>query len=142
MEEATCAHCFEPDAKFRCPMCDDQVYCNEACCEADLQNHNPGPEGHCADMSIPCFQCFDGMRPFDLFFCQRCRFQCKVCNKTSTNNCAKCHSVQYCSKQCQLADWPNHKRLCRDIKSGRVPIHYRYPATTGDLSSEGNFKMN
>lgn len=27
--------------------------------------------------------------------------------------CSGCHMVQYCSKECQRADWPHHKQTCR-----------------------------
>lgn len=27
--------------------------------------------------------------------------------------CAKCHSVRYCSKECQVKDWPVHKEECK-----------------------------
>ncbi|CAD7975275.1 unnamed protein product [Amoebophrya sp. A25] len=30
--------------------------------------------------------------------------------------CKKCHLVHYCSKKCQQADWPAHKRECREFR--------------------------
>jgi hypothetical protein len=43
---------------------------------------------------------------------------CFVCSR-STNKidgsrlfaCSKCKSIFYCSKECQVADWPRHKKL-------------------------------
>jgi len=30
--------------------------------------------------------------------------------------CSKCGLAKYCSRECQVADWPNHKKLCRLAK--------------------------
>lgn len=37
---------------------------------------------------------------------------CTVCNEPTTKRCNKCKSAQYCSSECQKADWPTHKLLC------------------------------
>ncbi|KAH7314342.1 hypothetical protein BKA65DRAFT_516632 [Rhexocercosporidium sp. MPI-PUGE-AT-0058] len=42
---------------------------------------------------------------------------CTSCKKCSTEDkplkpCTKCQSVQYCSKECQKADFKNHKKEC------------------------------
>ena len=36
------------------------------------------------------------------------------CQKATSKlfECAKCHRVLYCSKECQQADWKNHKKVC------------------------------
>ncbi|KAJ7719696.1 hypothetical protein DFH07DRAFT_937408 [Mycena maculata] len=33
--------------------------------------------------------------------------------------CAQCKSVHYCSTDCQRADWPNHKQLCKRLAAAR-----------------------
>ncbi|KAK7613500.1 hypothetical protein JOL62DRAFT_380207 [Phyllosticta paracitricarpa] len=38
---------------------------------------------------------------------------CAICGKEKTQECARCHGVRYCSKECQKADWALHKLLCR-----------------------------
>jgi hypothetical protein len=39
---------------------------------------------------------------------------CKTClKKTKLLRCTKCKKVSYCSKQCQSADWKNHKVDCK-----------------------------
>ena len=42
-------------------------------------------------------------------------FDCR--NKETTNTrhkkCGKCSKVKYCSRECQIADWPRHKPTCR-----------------------------
>ena len=39
---------------------------------------------------------------------------CVVCDKggDSIKQCAKCFSVSYCGRECQVGDWTRHKRLC------------------------------
>ena len=38
---------------------------------------------------------------------------CSICGKTSNLMvCTACKKVHYCSKSCQLEDWPNHKKVC------------------------------
>lgn len=43
--------------------------------------------------------------------------QCKACGKTARDDerlfrCARCRAVNYCSINCQRADWTDHKRIC------------------------------
>ncbi|XP_015176240.1 PREDICTED: MATH and LRR domain-containing protein PFE0570w-like [Polistes dominula] len=39
---------------------------------------------------------------------------CVCCNKITAVKCGKCCSF-YCSKECQMVDWPNHKIKCQQI---------------------------
>lgn len=41
---------------------------------------------------------------------------CAVCNKADPQVCARCGSIKYCSKECQVADWKTHKLLCAHLK--------------------------
>ena len=36
--------------------------------------------------------------------------------KKKLQRCAKCRAVQYCGRECQLAHWPAHKKLCAACK--------------------------
>ena len=41
-----------------------------------------------------------------------------VCTRCNTEGdclkvCGKCKAVRYCSRQCQVSDWPKHKSVCR-----------------------------
>lgn len=37
---------------------------------------------------------------------------CKVCGKTGAKKCGRCGQVMYCSKECQVRDWREHKSVC------------------------------
>ncbi|ORY58572.1 uncharacterized protein BCR38DRAFT_500497 [Pseudomassariella vexata] len=37
---------------------------------------------------------------------------CLICLNPTANLCARCKSTSYCSRACQLSDWPSHKLLC------------------------------
>ncbi|KAK3638161.1 translational activator for mitochondrial COX1 [Elasticomyces elasticus] len=56
--------------------------------------------------------------------------------------CGRCTSVFYCSKTCQVKDWPLHKRMCKALTrvkedsdtrqtkvDPRVDVQVKYPAT-------------
>lgn len=44
---------------------------------------------------------------------------CASCSRTTgasgapMKRCSKCHDTLYCSRVCQLKDWPSHKTTCR-----------------------------
>ena len=44
---------------------------------------------------------------------------CSICKQVKVRSsmmlCGRCRAKQYCCKECQAADWPNHKGLCRVI---------------------------
>ncbi|KAK4043671.1 hypothetical protein C8A01DRAFT_12841 [Parachaetomium inaequale] len=40
---------------------------------------------------------------------------CIVCDKPSTQLCNGCKHAKYCSRKCQVADWPLHKKVCADF---------------------------
>jgi hypothetical protein len=43
-------------------------------------------------------------------------FMCWVCGEPGGTKCGKCRITTYCSRKCQLADWPEHKKIC-NLKS-------------------------
>ncbi|KAH6975009.1 hypothetical protein BKA56DRAFT_589904 [Ilyonectria sp. MPI-CAGE-AT-0026] len=42
---------------------------------------------------------------------------CTICETPGARACARCKSSHYCSKECQLDDWPVHKLLCASFSS-------------------------
>lgn len=49
-------------------------------------------------------------------FARRCSFCWKKSDRddgTSLASCSRCHSVRYCSLECQRSDWPVHRGSCR-----------------------------
>ncbi|KAK3906945.1 hypothetical protein C8A05DRAFT_11345 [Staphylotrichum tortipilum] len=56
---------------------------------------------------------------------------CAVCDKPGKDRCSRCSHARYCSRECQVADWPLHKRFCAAFAGGGAeekrpsPQHYR-----------------
>lgn len=54
------------------------------------------------------------------------RQECYTCHKVVTGNkklskCAKCHAITYCSKKCQVDDWPRHGWNCVPVMVTEFP---------------------
>jgi len=45
-----------------------------------------------------------------------CFIGCENCGEKCKTSCGKCRSVHYCSRDCQTADWPLHKKSCKVSK--------------------------
>ena len=48
------------------------------------------------------------------------RHACRACSKSETDEvrfsaCARCNRAFYCSRECQLKDWPSHKAECKKL---------------------------
>merc|ERR1719215_1130646 len=39
--------------------------------------------------------------------------RCFVCNEPTMMMCKGCQSACFCSKDCQKAGWPQHKKMCK-----------------------------
>ncbi|XP_044265003.1 zinc finger MYND domain-containing protein 10 homolog [Tribolium madens] len=37
---------------------------------------------------------------------------CQQCGKNAIQRCSHCKKVWYCSRSCQVTDWPTHKEIC------------------------------
>jgi hypothetical protein len=40
---------------------------------------------------------------------------CAACDKKGSSVCNRCKHARYCSRECQVADWPIHKKVCPDF---------------------------
>ena len=47
--------------------------------------------------------------------CQVCTNSEKVVGKNKMQRCSRCQAVYYCCKECQLADWKTHKKVCKTL---------------------------
>jgi hypothetical protein len=56
---------------------------------------------------------------------------CRRCHKICTGKCARCKLVQYCSRECQVADWKDHKEYCAGKEQGRRHCRMRYCCLIG-----------
>ncbi|XP_075223493.1 uncharacterized protein LOC142325515 isoform X2 [Lycorma delicatula] len=45
------------------------------------------------------------------------REKCKICHALTSNVCSVCEIQFYCSRNCQISDWYNHKNFCKPTKS-------------------------
>ena len=45
---------------------------------------------------------------------------CYVCGSESAKQCTGCHTISYCSKDCQKKDWPYHKHSCKSTSSNVI----------------------
>lgn len=57
-------------------------------------------------------------------------FKCAKCSKEAFKRCSKCKNVWYCSRECQVADWKEHKPKC----AVEAPARPAAPAASNLLS--------
>jgi hypothetical protein len=50
------------------------------------------------------------------------KYQCYVCkqNVDKLPACSNCKQQLYCSRDCQIKDWPNHKTFCKTSKQAQL----------------------
>jgi len=48
------------------------------------------------------------------------RHYCSVCSEHSTLQCSRCKKAWYCSRECQRANWPEHKSECSQLSLSNI----------------------
>lgn len=59
--------------------------------------------------------------------------KCNVCEKPALQKCGGCHSVHYCSREHQKADWKSHKKMCKPFKVCTDEIFGRHLVALRDI---------
>lgn len=105
-----CNSCYNPDVSKKCSGCDFVYYCDKECQRADWPDHKA--QCHKSDQQIVFFK-----EEFVQTYCNLCK-KLEVRKKCST-----CELVYYCDKDCQLADWSNHKHNCYTVKPDSTEMY-------------------
>ncbi|GFH61295.1 hypothetical protein CTEN210_17771 [Chaetoceros tenuissimus] len=121
-----CAACNKEGAVFRCAPCRDAgvdvFFCNRECQVKLWKTHknvckktsNPDLEKEQSSTKKEVKQ--EGKKEFQL---RKYTQICANCSKTDADigsklsGCSKCNSAFYCSRECQVEDWPKHKSQCK-----------------------------
>ena len=48
--------------------------------------------------------------------------ECAVCSKPSSKFCKSCKARFYCSQECQIADWKEHKKFCPKVEEKQISV--------------------
>lgn len=90
------------------------------CLSMPLAYQAPEPQGDATLIVASISEIYTKIFPFtaaefwqmdEMFFRQR--DYCWSCGGKNKSTCQKCGCAKYCSRDCQLADWPQHKKFCK-----------------------------
>ncbi|KAA1474076.1 hypothetical protein DENSPDRAFT_840610 [Dentipellis sp. KUC8613] len=73
--------------------------------------------------------------------------QCQHCFRSETEagrllSCSACHRAHYCNKECQTADWPNHKVACKLNRQTRDRVKAESSSLSAGSSSSVGAEPN
>ena len=52
---------------------------------------------------------------------RKCCHKCHKTGKRKLSKCARCHSITYCSVECQREDWSRHREFCIPVMVAEIP---------------------
>ena len=90
------------DTKEKCDKCNQALYCSKKCQDEDWPKHRAA----CEKIKPP--------KPKEKIV-PKIEGDCFVCKKKTSTLCAQCHLVYYCTRECQVKDWPIHKTICASL---------------------------
>ncbi|XP_033023504.1 putative protein MSS51 homolog, mitochondrial [Lacerta agilis] len=88
----------------------------------------------CTDFGIRSyFEMFQKME--DTFkFCAECKkLPESMPDPKSLRRCKRCQNVYYCGSECQRANWPTHKKVCKKLKLVALDRLVEWLVFTGDI---------
>ena len=110
----TCAACGKTsDTVKKCSRCKKVSYCSRSCQQADWSKHKTSCQSQQSRDNPEASSQDDGT--IEQAVVKR---ECGYCGKVSDSlkHCARCTKVSYCDRNCQQADWPRHRRVCKELE--------------------------
>jgi len=49
---------------------------------------------------------------------------CHTMSQIGTKRCSRCHYARYCNRECQVADWKEHKKSCEPVVLAKANGHF------------------
>ncbi|GFH52343.1 hypothetical protein CTEN210_08819 [Chaetoceros tenuissimus] len=129
----SCAACQKEGALLRCVPCRDVgidiFFCNRDCQVKHWKAHKAlcGKSAIVVDLTAGNMFTNENLEPSlkasykENRKCEKDYAICTNCNKTrgdlgrKLRVCSKCECEKYCSRECQVAHWPIHKKNCKEI---------------------------
>jgi len=95
-------------AKKSCDTCRQSYYCSKTCQSKHLSEHMKV----CKSKDKNLNECVSSSVFPEKLYSKEIINYCNLCTKPSKFNCGKCKKTFYCSKECQVKDWNEHKKKC------------------------------
>jgi hypothetical protein len=93
---------------------------------------------------IPC-QCLDekyervkSQKKTGRCYNKQCTLPLRTAQRNKMMTCSQCRMVHYCSRECQVVDWPKHRKDCKDYVAVRKLTTAARENNNSDQSSSSN----